>query len=95
MTPLIIVLILVTAFIPMQLVYALDNITILDYTGDITIIQFPNGTTQNLNVSEYSKCVADQTMPNIERYLTEGAEEDEILTGNELGIAEAMDSCIG
>lgn len=33
------------------------NITVLDYTGDVAIIEFSNGTTYNLNVPEYSECV--------------------------------------
>ena len=72
------------------------NITILDYTGDVAIIQFSNGTTYNLNVPEYSECVAYLVMSEgIPRYLIEGPDQDELLTDNELGIAEAMNKCIG
>lgn len=72
------------------------NITILDYTGEVAIIQFSNGTTYNLNVPEYSECVAYLVMSEgIPRYLVEGPDQDELLTDNELGIAEAMNKCIG
>ena len=73
-----------------------DNITILDYTGDVAIIQFSNGTTQNLNVPVYSECVAYLVMKEgIPEYFVEGADEEELLTNNELGISEAMNKCIG
>ena len=72
------------------------NITILDYTGDVAIIQFPNGTMHNLNVPEYSECVAYLVMTEgLPRYFVQGPEKDELLTDNELGIVEAMNECIG
>jgi hypothetical protein len=68
----------------------------LDYTGDVAIVQFPNGTTYNLNVPEYSECIAYLVMDEgIPRYLVEGPDKDELLSDNELGIAEAMNECIG
>jgi hypothetical protein len=70
------------------------NITFLDYTGDVAIIQFSNGTTYNLNVPEYPECVAYLVMSE-PRYLVEGPDQDELLTDNELGFAEAMNKCIG
>jgi hypothetical protein len=72
------------------------NITVLDYSGDVAIIQFSNGTTYNLNVPEYSECVAYLIMTEgIPRYFVQGPDRDELLTDNELGIAEAMNECIG
>jgi hypothetical protein len=72
------------------------NVIVLDYTGDIAIIEFQNGTTYNLNVPEYSECVAYLVMSEgIPRYLVEGPDQDELLTNNELGLAEAMNECIG
>ena len=72
------------------------NVTVLDYTGDVAIIQFQNGTTYNLNVPKYSECVAYLVMAEgIPRYLVEGPDQDELLTENELGLAEAMNECIG
>src|ERR687891_334246 len=60
------------------------------------IIQFQNGTTYNLNVPKYSECVAYLVMAEgIPRYLMEGPDQDELLTENELGLAEAMNECIG
>jgi hypothetical protein len=71
------------------------NVTVLDYTGDVAIIQFQNGTTYNLNVPKYSECVAYLVMSEgIPRYLVEGPDQDELLTNNELGLAEAMNECI-
>lgn len=73
-----------------------STVTVLDYTANVAVIQFQNGTTYNLNVPEYSECVAYLVMSEgIPRYLVEGPGQDELLTENELGLAEAMNECIG
>lgn len=50
----------------------------------------------NLNFPEYSECVAYLVMTEgIPGYLVQGPDEEELLTDNELGIAEAMNECNG